>query len=314
MLTTADLKEKHLLFIQTERGKENKIKFWNENIRFTKDGILCGQIPCHNVFSLFIIGDISLTSQIINKCQKYGISLFLMDYKLKQYASISSQLDGNYLLRSRQYLVDKNKIMNFSKYLIANKIDNQGKLIKDSKVNLTQIKEKIKKTKDLQELLGIEGSYSKKYFESYFKELGWKRRQPRAKQDMVNLLLDIGYYYLFNITDSLLRAYGFDTYKGIYHQLFFERKSLACDIMEPFRCLIDKSLKKAYHLRMIKENDFKFINGRYELNYAKSSYYAEIFLQTIMLNIEDFHVYIKKFYKYILGSTEIPYFTLKERD
>ena len=57
----------------------------------------------------------------------------------------------------------------------------------------------------------------------------------------------------FNCMDSLLRLYGFDTYKGFYHKLFFQRKSLACDVMEPFRCVIDKQILKAFNLGQIDE-------------------------------------------------------------
>jgi len=307
MLTTSDLKEKHLLFIKTERGKENKIKFWNDNIRFMKDGELCNQISCHNVFALFVVGDLSVTSKMINKCHDYGISLFLLDYKLRQYANIGSQLDGNYLLRSKQYsYVDDG--LAFAKNLIFNKIQNQRKLTDESTNGVAEIRTKITKATALKELLGIEGSYSKKHFGKYFGDLGWKKRQPRAKQDIINFLLDMGYYYLFNITDSLLRVYGFDSYKGIYHQLFFERKSLACDIMEPFRCIIDKSIKKAFRLKKIKEKDFKFINGHYQLNYTRSADYSEIFLSEIMVNIEDLHLYVKNFYKFMLSDQDLPYF------
>jgi CRISPR-associated protein Cas1 len=62
-----------------------------------------------------------------------------------------------------------------------------------------------------------------------------------------------------------LRLYGFDVYKGFYHKLFFNRKSLASDIMEPFRCVIDKALLKAFNLKQINEKDFKIVDGRYVL-------------------------------------------------
>ena len=55
--------------------------------------------------------------------------------------------------------------------------------------------------------------------------------------------MDIGYTYLFNFIDALLRLYGFDTYLGFYHKEFYQRKSLVCDVVEPFRCIIDKNTK-----------------------------------------------------------------------
>jgi CRISPR-associated protein Cas1 len=50
------------------------------------------------------------------------------------------------------------------------------------------------------------------FFTNYFKEIGWNRRSPRAKNDVKNLLMDIGYTYLFHYIEALLRLYGFDNY------------------------------------------------------------------------------------------------------
>ena len=77
--------------------------------------------------------------------------------------------------------------------------------------------------------------------------------------------MDIGYTQIFNFIDSILRLYGFDTYKGVYHKLFFARKSLACDIEEPFRSIIDKALLKAHNLNQINPDDFVFEKGGFKL-------------------------------------------------
>lgn len=137
---------------------------------------------------------------------------------------------------------------------------------------------------------------------------------PRTKKDISNLLLDIGYTYLFNFIDSLLRLYGFDTYKGIYHKLFFQRRSLSCDIMEPFRSIIDHALLKAYHLGQIKESDFFFQKSSYGLKYDKSSDYTKIFFDAILSHREEIYQYIKDFYRYMAGaSNKMPYFKIAKR-
>jgi len=81
-------------------------------------------------------------------------------------------------------------------------------------------------------------------------------RYPRTKIDKNNLLLDMGYTFLFHFIETLLCLYGFDLYEGFYHKRFYQRKSLVCDVQEPFRCIIDEALKKAYNLGRISEKDF----------------------------------------------------------
>ena len=55
---------------------------------------------------------------------------------------------------------------------------------------------------DNNELLGIEGNFSSIYFKKHFESIGWNNRAPQAREDIPNLLLDIGYTYLFNYVDD----------------------------------------------------------------------------------------------------------------
>ena len=99
---------------------------------------------------------------------------------------------------------------------------------------------------DLQGILGFEGIASRVYFRHMFDMIEWKGRKPKAKQDIPNLLLDIGYTHLFHFVDALLNLYGFDTYQGVYHQVFYQRKSLVCDLVEPFSPLVDQHVFEHY--------------------------------------------------------------------
>ncbi len=134
---------------------------------------------------------------------------------------------------------------------------------------------------------------------------------PRTKVDVPNFLLDIGYTVLFNFIDSILRLHGFDTYKGIYHQLFFQRKSLSCDIMEPFRCIIDRALLKGFNLGAIKQEHFKLVKSRYTLPYEHNRAYIGLFLDAIMGQKEEIFKYIKEFYFCILNDkSDYPFFKI----
>jgi len=306
MIYLPDFKEKSILFIEATDFSENKIKFGNENIVFLKDGKVDNRISCHKVFVVFVVGEISITSVLIKKCLSYGISLFLLDNNLKVYASFGAKAEGNYLLRMKQYNFSKELI--FAKHLVKNKTLNQFCLLRKEKIltkeqncsSEEEVFKKIEKVKDSQELLGIEGSQQKAFYGQYFKPLGWYKRMPRTKVDKYNLLLDMGYTFLFNYCDSLLRLYGFDTYKGFYHKLFFQRKSLACDIMEPLRCIIDRQLLKSSRLNQINDNDFKLLKGRFSLDFKVASKYAGLFLNAISSRKASIFLYVHSFYRAIL--------------
>lgn len=317
MLSLPDFKEKQILFIKTDNNSSNKIKIHNDNLIYTRDDKIVDQISCHKLFSVFIIGNISITSELIKKALKAGISLFLLKNNFECYANINSSNIGNYLLRINQYTSNGDLQLTISKFIVKNKIDNQIRLLnsKGRLINKTfyrKLKSQINNAKNLEYLRGIEGNFSKLFFAKYFHSIGWYSRLPRVKQDIPNFLLDMGYTMLFNFIDSLLNLFGFDVYKGFYHQLFFQRKSLSCDIIEPFRPIIDREILKMYNLKILNEKDFKFIKNKIHINYDKSVKYAEIFFNCIMKNKEEIYNYIRDFYRYIMNCKKYkpPYFKI----
>jgi CRISPR-associated protein Cas1 len=169
---------------------------------------------------------------------------------------VGNALQGNYILREKQY--NNPNELEMAKLLIKNKAENQLILLQEIRGKSDELKQDIKTIKEIiskmetvnadDSLRGLEGNASKYFFSHYFSELKRYKRMPRTRNDIINFLLDIGYSFLYNFVEANLCLYGFDVYKGIYHKLFYERKSLVCDIVEPFRCIIDKKIRKMYNL------------------------------------------------------------------
>lgn len=310
MLSIPEITTKQILFIQTEADLESKLRLENENIIFEKDGKIANKASVYRVLVIFLIGEFTITSKLIKKLISFGISIFFLNINYKYYGSIEAKAEGNFLVKARQYTISQEEEFCLAKQIVHQKISNQTKLLKqikniDVSEPIKQLEISLKQVADSKNskmLLGIEGISAKVFFKAYFgnTKMGWLRRTPQAKIDLPNLLLDIGYTYLFNFIDSLLRLYGFDTYKGVYHTLFFERKSLACDIMEAFRFIIDKALFKAYNLGQIDEKDFAIKNGVYQLEWRKSGKYAQIFLQAIVENRVEILTFIQSYYRYFM--------------
>lgn len=315
MMSLPDFNEKQILFIEARYGIANSLQFQNDNILYKKDYKNTNRISCFKVFAIFIIGDFTITSVLIKKCKKFGISLFLLGNNFDCYAAMSAGLESNFILRDKQY--KKENELEMAKLLVKNKVNNQLLLLKEKgfqmnlKDRLEELGRKLERIKDEKELLGMEGNYSREFFKEYFKSMGWIRRAPRTKFDSNNVLLDIGYTFMFNFVDSLLKLYGFDTYKGFYHKLFFQRKSLSCDVMEPFRSIIDRQLLKAHNLRQIDKNDFEYINGKYVLSFEKQRKYVGIFAQAVMDDKAEIFNYVRDFYRFfVVEGREFPEFKI----
>ena len=321
MMSPNDFFQKQILFVNSSQAANNKLRFKNSNVVLYEDEKIVNQIFCHKLFSLFILGNTTITSQLIENSSRHGISLFFLKDNLEQYASINSQAEGNFLLREKQYqFFDSADSVSLAQKIVQNKINNQllllrktRKIAKEDYLALKKkYKEKIKGTRDKKALLGLEGNAAKFYFKTLFGDQKWYRRLPRTKVDITNLLLDIGYTYLFNYVDAIIGLYGFDKYKGFYHTQFFQRKSLTCDLVEPFRPIIDKEILKAYNLNQVNEKDFKKTNGRYWLKYKKSKSYTRFLLKAILKNKMEIYSYIRDFYRHVQDNRHpFPDFKIK---
>ena len=230
-----------------------------------------------------------------------------MTTTLRPYCVISDFAEGNTLLRQKQYHVNG---LAPARVLVENKIANQQSLLKKKRDKteydrtvievLSGCIENIPSTQDINELMSIEGHASKVYFRAWFDNVTWFGRKPRTKYDMTNALLDIGYTMLFSYIDAVAAVFGFDRYKGVLHTQFYMRKSLICDLVEPFRIIIDKQVKKGINLQQFKEADFYVDNGQWRLKQNKNNLYTEVFIQAILEYKEDIFLYIQQFYRKVM--------------
>jgi len=265
------------------------------------------QHSCHKTFALFIIGNITITSVLLKKAKAFGFPIFLLGSNFHLDSVIGNVAEGNTPLRKKQY-TPGNLPTIIARNLIEQKIRNQAALLRKNRPpsvldrgtanDLDSIAADLPEDADL--LRGKEGAASHLFFQVYFKNMNWKRRAPRCKEDITNLLLDIGYTYLFNFMESLLALYGFDVYCGVFHTFFYHRKSLVCDMVEPFRCIIDHRIRKAHALSQINPEDFFYEKDHWELMYAKQIKYIRLFMKDILERKEELFLFVRQYYLWFM--------------
>lgn len=307
MLTRPEINKKQLLLICVEPGTKSIIQLKNKNILYKRDDEVVNQSPIDRVLHLMIIGDITLTTNLIRELTKFGTTVSLLKPNLEQYADFGFETQANFLLRKQQYKLTDTQNFNFAKSIIKDKINNQKVVLNrvhsdEGIVILDRFYNLVDETQTPKELLGIEGSASKAFFIRYFELYSWTVRSPRTKIDPVNYLLDIGYTVLFNFVDAICRHFGLDTYKGVYHTQFFARKSLICDLMEPFRCLIDNRTHTALNLNIFKSEMFKHKQGSVYTDWVNSKIIVKTYADEVMKNREEIFLYIKGFYRNIMDE------------
>ena len=166
-----------------------------------------------------------------------------------------------------------------ARQIVATKIRNQRTLLQRNHIEpppfvlrrLKHLAEISLLAEDLPELLGVEGTAARLYFESFpgMIKLGdragaesgfdfdFSTRNRRPPRDPVNALLSFAYSLLAKDLTITCASIGFDPFIGFYHQPRFGRPALALDLMEGFRPLIaDSVVISAINTRMVNADDF----------------------------------------------------------
>ena len=311
MLDKNDFSKKQIIMIFCNNGE--KISFRNDNLIVKDDQDKTKlQLTCYRIFAVFVIGNITISSGLIQRAHKFNFSILLFTNSFRLYDIIGSADRGNTYLRRNQYQYSSIEV---PRHIVYNKILNQQALLKSVRYKSDYLKESIEKTAkyiselknadSIQSVMGYEGSASKIYFKAWFNNVLWNGRKPRVKCDITNSLLDIGYTVLFNFIEALLSIYGFDLYVGVLHREFYMRKSLVCDLVEPFRPIIDKQAKISLNLRQFSEDQFMIQNHQHILKWEYSPKVISIFLKAIMEYKTDIFLYIQKYYRCFMKSEEI---------
>lgn len=311
MLDINDFNQKQTIFVFITDG--DSISYSNDNLVIkSKDNKIKGQVTCYRLFSVFIVGHTKISTGLIYRAKKFGFSIVLMNSYFKPYQVIDCKKEGNTLLKQHQYHYND---IDIAKHIVLNKLKNQKIQLNGIRNKSEMLKEDINKIdgycncvnkcKDIYELMGYEGLAAKLYFKNFFMGMLPSGRKPRVKCDITNAILDIGYTLLFSYIESILDIYGFDTYCGVLHKQFYMRKSLVCDIIEPFRVIIDLQVKKSLNLNQFKQKDFKIYSGRYELDFQQSKQYIQVLLNPILDNKEKIFRYIQQYYRCFMKQKEI---------
>jgi CRISPR-associated endonuclease Cas1 len=323
MFTHKDINYRTVFVINCLENMSLKMRSGELLLENTQEHKVLTKLPFQKILALFVIGNISITSLLIEKCTKYGIPIVVMKQNFRPLFFFSITAEANFLLRKKQYEYCKEDL-SIPKILVANKIKNQLSLLEKTRAKHETIKIAKEQCHSLmalasssssyEVLMGVEGKAAMIFFAVYFDKFNWKSRSPRTKIDPINATLDIGYTILFNYIEVFIRMFGFDPYKGVYHQLWFKRKSLICDLMEPFRCLVEHQTRKAFSLGQCKAEDFKLEKNVYILRREKNNDYTKMFYDVLIEHKMEVFKYVRDFYRCFMRQKEpfdYPKFLLK---
>lgn len=270
---------KNTLFVQTQNAWLNKD---GENVVMNVEREVKGRIPIHKLEAIVCIGNISLSPALMAHCTENGITITFLSQFGKYQARVEGAVSGNVLLRREQYRIADNPERNLliCHSIVSGKLFNQRQVVrrylrdyKDSLTaedseRLTHVQNrfeialhKVFLQTQLDGLLGLEGELASEYFAVFplfirNADFSFPKRTRRPPTDCVNALLSFAYTMMNHDCRSALETVGLDPQSGFYHQLRVGRQSLASDLLEEFRPMIDRFVLSLINKKQFSPKDF----------------------------------------------------------
>lgn len=277
------------LYITKENGY---LSLDGENLVLTIDGKEAIRLPFTNIESVVCMNYLGCSPALMGKCAKENVSLCFVSPGGRFLARVTGEVKGNVFLRCDQIKLTESpeKQAEIVRNIITAKIKNTKNLILrsrrdnkeiDSDERITHTLEildnniaKLQAESDMDVLRGIEGQSAKAYFDIFNRLITKQKedfimidRTKRPPLDRVNAVLSFLYTVCTNDIASALECVGLDPYIGVFHTLRPGRVSLACDIMEEFRAMIERLVISLINLKTLQKDDFEVqISGAVLLN------------------------------------------------
>jgi len=240
------------------------------------------RLPVHTLEGIVCFGYAGASPSLMSLCAKRGVGLSFNNEYGKFLARVSGAVQGNVLLRKKQYKVseDEDQSALIARNCLIAKILNGKTVIKralrdhtesvdinaleDVSNRLSNSAKELENRTNIDSIRGIEGDAAKWYF-SVFNELivaqkedfYMEGRNKRPPKDFLNALLSFLYTILAHDVQSALETVGLDPYVGFLHKDRPGRASLALDLMEELRpVLADRMALSLINRRQISPKGF----------------------------------------------------------
>ncbi len=123
--------------------------------------------------------------------------------------------------------------------IVLEKIKNQSLLLKYYNLNQYKLLEKYISEIEFNDVTNREGHAAKVYFNALF-GMDFNRNADIP----LNAALNYGYSIILSVFNREVVSNGYLTQLGLFHDNMFNQFNLSCDLMEPFRPIIDKEVKE----------------------------------------------------------------------
>lgn len=139
--------------------------------------------------------------------------------------------------------------------IVAEKIRNQSLVLKAFDFEQYKILENYINEIEFNDESNREGHAAKVYFNALFGKMF-----SRNDDCPTNAALNYGYSLILSVFNREVVCNGYITQCGLFHDNVFNQYNLSCDLMEPFRTIVDHSVKKMNPEKFEREEKINILN------------------------------------------------------
>lgn len=255
------------------RRKDNTIFFVNEE----------GEqkyIPVEDTSELMVFGEVDLNKRFLEFCSQKEIMVHYFNnygYYSGTFYPREHYNSGYMILRQAEAYLNETARVGLAQQFVAGAAQNIRQVLKyyqnrDKNVGLQlqtieEFREKIKETREIPELMAIEGNIREQYYNAFDaihgqKEFIFEGRSKRPPKNEMNTLISFGNSIVYATVLGEIYKTHLDPRIGYLHATNFRRFSLNLDVAEIFKpILVDRVIFTLIAKKMIGKKDFKKESG-----------------------------------------------------
>ena len=239
----------------TEQGA--KLEIDNRRATVTKDGETLASVPLIHVSEVVVMGNVSLTTPAMKTLMAAGVDVVFLTLDGAYCGRLIGPNTPHVALRRKQYRCQSEAAfsLKMAQGFVAAKLEHMRVMLqrhnrdlKDAAIAsaveaLATALERAPRATTVSGLIGVEGAASAAYFGAFKRLLAgeWRfeKRLRRPPPDPINVMLSFGYTLLAHAAEGAVAATGLDPFAGFLHVVEYNRPSLALDVAEEFRPVVD---------------------------------------------------------------------------
>ena len=179
---------------------------------------------------------VSISAYLLKELAENKINIIFCDEKHNPFGELQPfysrhNSSKKILTQTKWTTKDKDKIWSL---IVKNKINNQANLLNKVKSKQASLVKSYIKEVGVGDKTNREGHAAKVYFNALF-----GKTFTRGDGSNIDIALNYGYAVLLSTVSKEIVNNGYLTQLGIHHKNEFNPYNLSCDLMEPFRIIID---------------------------------------------------------------------------